>query len=111
MTRKRNITASRIMVITCLVVAMICFINNPAKAQSTHTSPWAPTELNDIPPVASIETGVWLKGDLHLHSAHSNDATNNSVGKIIAFAQSVGMAYICITDHDNHVHGDVAAAA
>jgi PHP domain len=94
--------------IVFFVLAMISFINNHAQAQSTHVSPWAPTELNYIPPIASIEAGIWLKGDLHLHSAHSNDATNNSVGKIIAFARSVGMGYICITDHDNHVQGDVA---
>jgi hypothetical protein len=51
---------------------------------------------------------VWLKGDLHLHSRHSKESSNNPVAKIIAFSKSVGMDYICITDHDNHVNGDVA---
>lgn len=73
----------------------------------THVNPWAPTEVGPLPPIAPLTDGIWLKGDLHLHSNHSKDADNNSVGKIIAFAQSVGMGYICITDHDNHVGGDV----
>jgi predicted metal-dependent phosphoesterase TrpH len=51
---------------------------------------------------------LWLKGDLHLHSRHSKDSSNNSEAKIIAFAESVDMDYICITDHDNHVQGNVA---
>jgi hypothetical protein len=83
-------------------------ISNTVLAQSVHVSPWAPTELGPLPPVASLTEGVWLKGDLHLHSDNSKDASNNSVAKIIAFAKSVGMGYICITDHDNHVNGDVA---
>ncbi len=58
--------------------------------------------------IASLTDGVWLKGDLHLHSRHSKDSSNNSEAKIIHFAESVGMDYICITDHDNHVQGDVA---
>ena len=83
-------------------------IGASAQAQSTHVNPWAPTEVGPLPAIASLTDGIWLKGDLHLHSNHSNDASNNPVGKIIAFAQSVGMGYICITDHDNHVGGDVA---
>jgi hypothetical protein len=50
--------------------------------------------------------GVWLKGDLHLHSRHSQDSTNNSVAKIIGFAQKEGFDFLGITDHDNHVDGD-----
>ncbi|WP_336965130.1 CehA/McbA family metallohydrolase [Sphingobium aquiterrae] len=61
-----------------------------------------------IPPVASLSAGLWLKGDLHLHSRHSKESTNNPVAKIIAFAEKVGMDYIDITDHDNHVDGDIA---
>ena len=76
--------------------------------QSTHNSPWAPTEIGPLPPVASLTESVWLKGDLHLHSRHSKDSSNNSEAKIISFAESVGMDYLCITDHDNHVQGDVA---
>ena len=90
------------------VVMAGCFsfsaVGQPAQVSSTgkpgHSNPWAPTEVGPLPPVASLSDGVWLKGDLHLHSTHSKDASNNSVGKIIAFAQSVGMGYICITDHD-----------
>ncbi|TWI95593.1 PHP domain-containing protein [Mucilaginibacter frigoritolerans] len=93
--------------VTLLTILLAC-ISNAALAQSAHVNPWAPTELGPLPPVASLTEGVWLKGDLHLHSDNSKDASNNSVAKIIAFAKSVGMGYICITDHDNHVNGDVA---
>jgi hypothetical protein len=68
----------------------------------------APDDGPRIPPVASLDDGVWMKGDLHLHSRHSMESTNNPVSKIIGFAEKVGMDYIALTDHDNHVLGDVA---
>jgi len=79
-----------------------------ALGQTTHVNPWAPTQLGPMPPVASLTDGVWLKGELHLHSNHSKDASNNSISKIIAFCETVGLDFLCITDHDNHVGGDVA---
>ena len=83
-------------------------IGSTVFAQSTHVNPWAPTEVGPLPPIASMSSGVWLKGDLHMHSSHSHDSSNNSEAKIISFAESVGMDYIAITDHDNHVLGDIA---
>lgn len=68
----------------------------------------APDDTPRIPPVASLDDGVWMKGDLHLHSRHSTESTNNPVSKIIGFAEKVGMDFIALTDHDNHVLGDVA---
>ena len=62
----------------------------------------------DIPPAASLTDGVWLRGDLHVHSRHSKDSSNNPVSKIISLAEKVGMDFLAITDHDNHVDGDVA---
>lgn len=59
-------------------------------------------------PVASLRGGVWMKGDLHIHSRHSKDSSNNPVAKIVGLAERVGMDYLCITDHDNHVDGDIA---
>jgi len=58
-------------------------------------------------PVSPASVGMWLKGDLHVHSRHSTESSNNSISKIINFSKSVKMDYVCITDHDNHVHGDV----
>lgn len=92
--------------LTGLVMAGL--IGSSAQGQSSHSNPWEPTELGPLPPMASLTDGVWLKGDLHLHSRHSKDSSNNPEAKIIAFAESVGMDYLCITDHDNHVQGDVA---
>lgn len=51
------------------------------------------------------DTRVWLKGDLHLHSDHSNDALDNPLSALIPLAESFGMDYFVITDHDNHVDG------
>lgn len=61
-----------------------------------------------IPPVDSLSDGVWLKGDLHLHSRHSKDSSNNPVGRMVRFAEANGIDFLAITDHDNHVGGDVA---
>ena len=79
-----------------------------AAQQPDHVNPWAPIELHNLPPVASLSEGVWMKGDLHVHSGHSKEASNNSVGHILSYAHSIGFDYIAITDHDNHVLGDVA---
>lgn len=62
-----------------------------------------------IPPVASLSDGVWLKGDLHVHSRHSKDSSNNPVAGILGFAGRVGMDFLLISDHDNHVDGAVAS--
>jgi len=93
-----------------LVVGLILgtCISNLMHAQSAHSNPWAPVELRPLPPIASLTEGVWLKGDLHLHSRHSMDSSNNPEVKIIRFAESAKIDYLCISDHDNHVQGDVA---
>jgi hypothetical protein len=61
-----------------------------------------------FPDVASVSDGVWMKGDLHIHSRHSKDSSNNPVSKILALGKSASMDYLLISDHDNHVKGDVA---
>jgi hypothetical protein len=85
---------------TVLLLTIAACISNPVFGQSK--------KMAKLPPNASLTDGVWLKGDLHVHSRHSKESSNNPVAKIIAFSRSVGMDYICITDHDNHVDGDVA---
>ena len=84
------------------------FLTTAALGQTTHISPWAPTDLGPLPPIASLSNGMWLKGELHIHSRHSNDASNNPISKIIGFCDTVGLDFVAITDHDNHVDGDVA---
>jgi hypothetical protein len=90
-----------------LMIATAC-AGNVALAQQVHVSPWAPAEPGPLPPIASLTNGVWLKGDLHVHSRHSKESSNNPIKKIISFSKSVGIDFVAITDHDNHVDGDVA---
>ena len=68
----------------------------------------APAGELDLPPVASLTAGEWLRGDLHIHSDHSADASNNPITKITGLAESVGMDFLGLSDHDNHVEGAVA---
>ncbi len=63
---------------------------------------------SNTPKTIDLGSGIWLKGDLHVHSRHSTESSNNSISKIINFSKAVKMDYLCITDHDNHVNGDVA---
>ncbi|WP_255496177.1 CehA/McbA family metallohydrolase [Mucilaginibacter sp. FT3.2] len=108
-TAGRNKTTSPMGIVCATLLLMIAgSISGYAQDKPTHSNPWAPTELGMLPPVASLAKGVWLKGELHVHSSHSKESSNNSVGKIIAFSKSVGIDFVCITDHDNHVDGDVA---
>ncbi len=51
----------------------------------------------------------WLMGDLHVHSRHSEDSSNHPIAAILAFAEAVGMDFLLISDHDNHVAGAIAA--
>src|ERR1700744_1766399 len=83
------------------LAALLLGNSNTVSAQtaSPHVNPWAPTELGPLPPVASLSDGLWLKGELHLHSSHSKDGSNNSIGKIIGFCDSVGIDFLAITDH------------
>jgi len=98
----------RFIVFICTAFIIASSFSMATFGQSAHVSPWAPAELGELPPVASLTHGVWLKGELHVHSRHSKESSNNPIKKILTFSKSVGMDYICITDHDNHVNGDVA---
>lgn len=51
---------------------------------------------------------IWLRGDLHVHSRHSKDSSNHLVAAILKFADQVGMDFLLISDHDNHVTGAIA---
>jgi len=97
----------------CLLLSACNSSSNPSLTGTPHDESTPPEVSNPppvptLPPIASLSDGVWMKGDLHIHSEHSNDSTNNPVAKILALADSVGMDYLAITDHDNHVLGDVA---
>lgn len=65
-------------------------------------------QINDKFVVASLTDGVWMKGDLHVHSRHSLDSTNHSERRIIEDAERIGFDFLLISDHDNHVDGDTA---
>ena len=97
----------------CLLLGACGNSGSPASraepaAPVTPPAPPPPTPPTALPPVASLTDGLWMKGDLHIHSRHSTDSSNNPESKIIALGESVGMDYLAITDHDNHVGGDIA---
>lgn len=94
--------------ITRRMLAMVTLcISSTAFGQANHVNPWI-NENPIIPSAAGIKKGIWLKGDLHVHSRHSKESSNNPIAKIVNFCKTTGMDYVCITDHDNHVNGDVA---
>lgn len=49
-------------------------------------------------------TGAWYKGDLHAHSNYSDG--DSSVAEVIASAESLGLDFFVITDHDTHMEGE-----
>ncbi len=91
-----------------LLLSLAICVGGVSVAQTGYVNPWAIKDVGTLPPVASLTDGVWLKGDLHVHSRHSKESSNHPIAKITGFAKSVGIDYLCITDHDNHVNGDVA---
>ncbi|SFT36232.1 Predicted metal-dependent phosphoesterase TrpH, contains PHP domain [Algoriphagus locisalis] len=103
-----DISSLRIFSICLFVGLLSTALIFDAMGQSSSENPWAAKKIEYLPTPASITEGVWLSGDLHLHSRHSTESTNNPLPKIFAFAESMGMSFICVTDHDNHVKGDVA---
>jgi hypothetical protein len=92
-----------------LILAGAACGSQPAQKQSGPGDSRQSTNGGYIfPAVASLTDGVWMKGDLHVHSRHSRDSSNNSVSKILALAGKARMDYLLISDHDNHVKGDIA---
>jgi hypothetical protein len=85
----------------CLMLALLAGCGESTQGTAADGPP-----LSE--PIAPIE-GVWLKGDLHVHSDYSTDASNNAVATIIEFAETHGIDFLAITDHDNHVQGAIAA--
>lgn len=55
-----------------------------------------------VPGLASA--GAWYAGDLHAHSLHSDG--DSSVGALITKAESLGLDYFVITDHDSSMNGE-----
>lgn len=94
--------------ISLLLLMIATLTGNPVNAQTPRRQTPANIKATKVIPTASLTQGVWLKGELHVHSRHSKESSNNPIAKIIAFSESVGMDFVCITDHDNHVDGDVA---
>ncbi|MGB0166565.1 MAG: CehA/McbA family metallohydrolase [Luteibaculum sp.] len=59
------------------------------------------------PEALPLNEGIWMAGDLHVHTNYSSDASNRPMNEIIATAKSNGLTFLGVTDHDNHVNGDI----
>lgn len=95
--------------IRLLTCSLLVFgVNGITRGQSSIENAAPNSNPESLKLASGISQGVWLSGDLHVHSRHSTESTNNPIPKILEFAESQGMGFICITDHDNHVKGDVA---
>ena len=96
--------------LTALALTACGNSGSPAARAAIPTAPppTPPTPVAAPASIASLTNGLWMKGDLHIHSRHSTDSSNNPVAKIVALGESVGMDYLGISDHDNHVNGDIA---
>ena len=53
-------------------------------------------------PVAAAGEGVWLKGDLHCHTVHSDGL--NTVRELVENAVALGLDFLAITDHNTNTH-------
>jgi len=61
------------------------------------------TGCNETDIAAPPIDGAWYKGDLHCHSTHSDG--DSSVAEVIASAESLGLDFFVITDHDGSMTG------
>lgn len=79
-------------------------------AQAFEVAKPANTDFGGFPEPERLplNQGLWLAGDLHVHSNYSTDGSNRPMSELMAAAKSAGLGFICMTDHDNHVNGDMA---
>lgn len=61
-----------------------------------------------VPEFLPVDEGVWLAGDLHVHTNYSTDASNRPMDEVISTAKGNGLDFLGVTDHDNHVDGNLA---
>lgn len=56
---------------------------------------------------AGARTGRWYAGDFHVHTTHSRDARaqgGDDVATSLRLAESAGLDFVAITDHNNRSH-------
>jgi len=88
---------------TCLLGAVALTVAACESGEPTGAAPFPSDAGSD----SAARSGSWLKGDLHAHSSHSTDALDSPVSEVIAKAEELGFDYFSLTDHDNHVQGNI----
>ena len=76
-----------------------------------ETATLAPqTERRPYQPIPAISTEArWYAGDFHVHSRESGDASP-SLEEVASYAESVGLDFIMLSEHNTTSHVDLLAA-
>jgi len=71
-----------------------------SKTGSSSTANARPA--SSLLPIAAIPDLRWWSGDLHMHTIHSDG--DWTIPELISSARSLGLDFICITDHNTSSH-------
>lgn len=72
-----------------------------APAPVTSAAPGS-TQVASMPPAPVVSrVGTWLKGDLHVHSTYSGDATTlgDDIAGVVRAGEAAGLDFLALTDH------------
>ena len=69
---------------------------------SAHSISYVSEPVNSATCKRSLQEGGWLKGDLHVHTMHSDG--DSEIHEIVEWARHLGLDFIGLTDHNTISH-------